>query len=302
MFLRMLVSQLVRQTAEQKIRAAVSDAARARGFSPVGEQTEAEDGSLPEPEPLPPCDVAFIFALGVESGSFVDLLSDTAITRCPSFLEHAGQLDGRSIIVADGGVGREAAERATDDVIAIHRPAWVVSAGFAGSLQKEVRRGHIVMADRIVDCDGTELAVGLKMEPQVVEATKGLHVGGLLTVDRIIRAKDEKLQLGEEFNALACDMESLAVADVCRRKHVRFLSVRVISDGVDDHLPPEIEYLIGRKSLARKLGAAAGAILKRPSSVKDLWKLQEDAQRASERLAKFLTGVIPQLATQVESS
>ena len=40
---------------------------------------------------------------------------------------------------------------------------------------------------------------------------------------------------------------------------------------------------------------AAGAIFNRPSSVKDMWNLREEAIKASDRLAKFLEGTVEQL-------
>jgi adenosylhomocysteine nucleosidase len=85
------------------------------------------------------------------------------------------------------------------------------------------------------------------------------------------------------------------VAEACRNENVPLLAIRVISDAVDDELPPEIEYLLAQKSLAGKLGAATGAFLKRFSAAKDLWRLREDALKASDRLAKFLEGVVKQL-------
>jgi len=50
-----------------------------------------------------------------------------------------------------------------------------------------------------------------------------------------------------------------------------------------------------RAALAARLGAAAGAIVNRPSSIKDMWQLKEDALVASDRLAAFLSGIVPQL-------
>ena len=76
----------------------------------------------------------------------------------------------------------------------------------------------------------------------------------------------------------------------------RFLSVRIISDGLDDRLPPEVERMLDQHSLAGKLGAATRAIFQRPGSVKDMWKLQEIAHRASDRLANFLVGRDPSAA------
>jgi adenosylhomocysteine nucleosidase len=90
-------------------------------------------------------------------------------------------------------------------------------------------------------------------------------------------------------------MESFAVVETCRKVGVPCLAIRVISDAVDDELPPEIEHLLKQKSLAGKLGAAAGAVMKRFSAAKDLWKLREDALKASDRLARFSVGVVEQL-------
>jgi adenosylhomocysteine nucleosidase len=105
----------------------------------------------------------------------------------------------------------------------------------------------------------------------------------------------EKEQLAEEHAALGCDMETFAVVEACQQAKTICMSVRVVSDGLEDELPREIEQLLGQTTLAAKLGAAAGAIFQRPSSVKDMWKLKEDAIKASDRLARFLTGVIAQL-------
>jgi len=66
----------------------------------------------------------------------------------------------------------------------------------------------------------------------------------------------------------------------------------VISDALDDELPPEIENLLHQQSLSGKVGAVAGSIFRRPSSIKDMWNLKEQALVASDRLAKFLGEII----------
>jgi adenosylhomocysteine nucleosidase len=288
MFLRMLVSHFAREAATSKLREVLDSELRRR----VGEG-EADEGETPK-EVLP-CDVLVAFALGIESNGLVDRLEESESLRCATFVEHAGLLERQRVVVIETGVGREAAASAVDDAIAVHRPAWVVSAGFSGGLRDELRRGQMLMADRIVDCRGGELTVGFHIDPRVAASTPGLHIGRLVTVDAIVRTEKEKRRLAEQFDAVACDMETAAVAEVCRRRQTRFLSVRVISDAVDDVLPREVEKLLGQTSVAGKLGAAAGAILGRPSAVKDMWNLRDQAFRAADRLATFLGGVLPQL-------
>jgi adenosylhomocysteine nucleosidase len=152
------------------------------------------------------------------------------------------------------------------------------------------------MADGLVGADGSRLAIDLKVDPTSLERTPGVHVGRLLTVDEIVRLPHEKRALGEKHGALAVDMESCAVAEVCRRHRVRFLAVRIISDAVDDELPPDVRGLVKQTTRTARLGAAVGAVFRRPSSVKDMWKLREDALVASDRLARFLASTIEQLA------
>jgi adenosylhomocysteine nucleosidase len=291
MLLRYLVSQYVRKAATQSLHDAVKNAA-AGAAKQV--DSPAEPGE-PEAEPIRP-EVIFLFALAVESGGLVDKLQNKTTLHCAAFIQHLGLLNGRPVAVLEMGVGQEAAGNATSDAIAIHKPDWIVSAGFAGALDASLRRGHILMANEIINADVSErLAVGLKIEPSAIESSPGLHVGSLVTVDNLVATPTEKKALGERTGALACDMESVAIARACRQHQTRLLSVRIITDGIDDQLPPEVEKLLAQDSLAAKLGAAAGAIFNRPSSVKDMWALKEEALRATDRLAKFLVSMLSQL-------
>jgi adenosylhomocysteine nucleosidase len=247
--------------------------------------------------PLPPhCDVLVAMALSAESGGLVDRLTEVASRSSSGYVERVGYLGETIVDIVETGLGCERAAKAVAQVIAQRQPQWVISAGFAGGLADGMKRNHILMADAVVDeASGTTLDIGLTIDKQSVADSPGLHVGRLLTVDRLIHDPAEKRELGERHHALACDMESYAVAETCAALHVRCLSVRIISDGVDDALPKEIEKLISQQSTAAKLGAAAAALWNRPSSAKDLWALQEEALVASDKLAKFLLGVMRQL-------
>jgi adenosylhomocysteine nucleosidase len=180
-------------------------------------------------------------------------------------------------------------------VIAAHRPGWVIAAGFAGGLTAKLQRYHIVMADSVADTKGNRLSIDLKVDPTSLENSPGVHVGRLLTTDGIIRRPEEKRNLGEEYQALAVDMETSAVAQVCRGQHVRFLAVRVISDPVDETLPEDVERMLGQQTGAAKMGAVVGTLWRRPGSFKDMFRLKEQAITASDRLGKYLASTLSQL-------
>jgi adenosylhomocysteine nucleosidase len=293
MLLRWLVNNYLREAAQGKLQSVLAETLR--GGNPAVAAAGAEAEEQKPPELAPPCDVAFIFALGVEAGGLVDKLSGTTVTKCNTFVEHAGTLQGKEIIIAETGVGAEAAAAATADVIKFHEPAWVVSAGFAAGLAEGPGKGDFLMADQVMNLKGDRLEVGLKLSPEAIAATKRLHVGRLLSVDKLISSPTEKKRLGEEHQAIAGDMESFAVAQACRELKTRFLSVRVISDGLSDELPKEVSRLMKQTTLGGKLGVAAKALFSRPQSAAEMWNLQQEALKASDRLARFLVSMLPQL-------
>jgi adenosylhomocysteine nucleosidase len=258
-----------------------------------GPKTAAEQG--PPEEKKAVCHVGLVFALGIEAGGLVDRLAGVIRTEGAGFVAREGGLDGLRLLVVESGAGCQAAARATQSLILGHRPQWIISAGFAGGLDDRLAQGDILLADEITNSSGRVLAIDFKLKPDAAEPMRHLHVGRLLSVDRVVETAEEKRSLGKQFSALAVDMESMGVAEVCGNEKIRFLSVRVITDAVDRTLPRDIDYLVKKKSTAGRLGAAAGAILRRPSSIKDMWQLKEDALLASERLAKFLAGLIGQL-------
>jgi adenosylhomocysteine nucleosidase len=279
MLLRWLVNNYLRDAAEQAIRQTITDAT-----------TRPESAAAAGTEEELSCDVAVIFALGIEAGPLVDQLQDAASTKRPHLIEHAGTLAGKLAVIAEGGVGRKSAADAAREIIRAYEPKWVVSAGFAGSLAENVQRGHLLMATAVENPAGEALQIELKMG-----ATPRLHTGKLLTVDQIIRTAKEKRSLGEKHQALACDMETFAIAQECSRTNTKFLSVRIISDGLEDELPREVEQLMQEKNFAKQAGLALHALMKRPGAALDLWKLRDEAHKAADRLAKFLLQVIPQL-------
>jgi adenosylhomocysteine nucleosidase len=241
---------------------------------------------------LKPCDVGIVFALGIESGCLEDRLEGCVTIRGHDFVAREGGLKGRRVLLALSGAGRPSAAHTTEVLIDGHQPKMVISAGFAGGLSPRLRRNDILLANCVLTGDGGELPVPWPANVAVFAQQSGVHAGGLLTVDQIVRLPRQKRSLHERYGATAVDMETFAVAEVCRRREIPFLAVRVVHDAVDDVLPDDVEYLLQQKTHAARLGAAFAAALRRPGSVKDMYRLREEALVASDRLARFLLGLI----------
>lgn len=240
-----------------------------------------------------PVDVGVVFALAAEQGCFEDLLGDVERFETEAGVVRIGTLDGRTVATIISGPGRPAAAHACEALIAAHRPRLVISAGFCGGLQLQLKRNAIAIADRILatngsgyECDRAPLAQ-FDLSPGAV--------GPWMTVDRIIAKSAEKKSLGERTGAIACEMESLAVAEVCRARGASCFAVRVVSDPVDEDLPGDLDPLLQPKSTAGMVGAVLGTLWRRPSSIKDLLRLKENALVAADTLANYLAGIVRQL-------
>ncbi len=295
MVLRYLVRNWLQNAAREKVRQTVVEAAR-KEFAAAGEAAQQPPD---EPEERP-ADVGVVFALGIESGGLEDLLSGVVTTRGYGFTAKEGGYRGRKIVLFRSGSGKAAARQAAEAMISGHKPRWLVSAGFVGGLAAGVKRHDVIMADTLKDATGQQLKVDLKVDPESLARTPGVHVGSLVTVDEILRLPSEKRALGVRHHALGVDMESFAVAEVCRQREVKFLAIRVVTDAVDEQLPPDLEKLMRQSTKLSKFGAVVGTVWNRPASVKDMWQLKETALVASDRLGKFLAATIEQLVPRGE--
>jgi adenosylhomocysteine nucleosidase len=135
--------------------------------------------------------------------------------------EHEGRRfkffeSGQAALVC-GGIGAEAARRATEAVIALYRPELVLSVGFAGALDAALKVGEIFSPSRVIDArDGSS-----------VEIARGR---GLLVSALTIAGMEQKAKLAESYAAQAVDMEAAAVARGAQARGVRFMAVKAISD------------------------------------------------------------------------
>ena len=246
-----------------------------------------------------PCDIGVVFALGAEQGCTEDLLSDLQFIEAAGVPIRLGQLEGRSIVLATSGPGAVAAAKACRMLLDVHRPQWLISAGFCGGLQPELRRNAIVAATEFVDRpELTAALAGGVSKAATAGVTSPQHQGRMATVPRIVARSVDKRVLGEATRALVCEMESAAVVEVCAERSISCLVLRVVSDPVEEDLPPDLEPLMSAKSTARTLGAVVGALWRRPASAKDLWQLKENALTAADTLANHLRDVMLRLSLE----
>lgn len=236
------------------------------------------------------CDAGIVFAVPIEADAFSRLATDQVEMRSASLAFHEGRVQGRRVAWCVAGVGAEAASNATRLLIAGHRPAVVISAGFAGGLDPAVARGSLVRPiASIGESDADPLPLWTGDDPF---AGGGLTIVSVATIQATVEAKR---RLFERTGAQVVDMETHAVARVAAEAGIRCGSIRVVSDDALQSLPREVESLARPQSAWRRLGSVVGAIGRRPAAVADLWRLWEHAVVDGRTLAHALTTLIADL-------
>jgi adenosylhomocysteine nucleosidase len=129
----------------------------------------------------------------------------------------------RAVLVC-GGIGPEAARRATEAIIKLYAPIMVQSAGFAGALDATLRVGTVLTPICVIDAkDGSR-----------VEAGVGHWV--VVSVDRTASV-EQKAALAKAYWAHAVDMEAAAVARGAQAHEITFVGLKAISDEAGFEMP-----------------------------------------------------------------
>jgi adenosylhomocysteine nucleosidase len=150
------------------------------------------------------------------------------------------QIEGRPVRFFHGGWGKVSAAATTQYVIDQFHPDLLINLGTCGGFQGRIERGTVILVERTIIYDiveqmtdgaqaiahySTELDLSWLPEGMPSPARRGLLVSG----DRDIVVEDIP-RLIEEYNAVAADWESGAIAWVSQRNHQRLLILRGVSD------------------------------------------------------------------------
>ena len=125
------------------------------------------------------------------------------------------------------------------------KPEMVISSGFAGATRSLLEAGDFVLSTNYTDA-----AIAKALGPRKIFDAAGPFV----QVERVAAASD-KWSLNRSQRSVAVDMESEAIAELCRRQGLRLVTARMISDGIDEAIPE----VFTRRKLSRlsDLGHAA---------------------------------------------
>jgi adenosylhomocysteine nucleosidase len=174
------------------------------------------------------------------------------------------------------GMGKDNASAAVSRALRSGAPRRVLTCGFAGGLNPDLRVGDVLFDA------GPELARPL--------ADLGARAGTFHCAPTIAVSVADKQRLREESGADAVEMESGVIRALCRERGIEAATVRVISDEASTALPLDFNSLCnvdGNISYVR----LAGALARSPGAIPPLLKFQRDLAQCSRRLAAVLHGL-----------
>ena len=173
------------------------------------------------------------------------LLNDSEDSCMGGFEFHRGKMGRHDVMVMQCGIGKVNAAMGTLMLVNHFAPNYVINSGVAGGADLSVNVMDVVAGARVAYHDvwcGPESELGqVQGLPLYFEGAKRLldlvpdrddiHKGLICSGDQFIDKKEDVNRIKGNFpEALAVDMESGAIAQVCFLSKVPFLALRVISD------------------------------------------------------------------------
>ena len=172
-----------------------------------------------------PMAILYVASLAMELEPFAALLTGIRKLKWPIDYAFEGVWEGRRVMLAANGAGPQLAAQAVEIAIRAVTGAElssskleaVVSTGFCGALDPDLREGQIVIATEVLDLDANAT-----FECGPVDAETPFASGVLISQDRIANYAAEKQQLRDR-GALAIDMEAGGVCSPCKASWITFL-------------------------------------------------------------------------------
>lgn len=200
--------------------------------------------------------IGIICAMELELQGLLDIIDTDSTLEKAGTTFYKGKIGNTEVVLVQCGIGKVSSAICTQMLIDFYEPAVIINSGVAGALSKEVTVGDVVIATSAVqhDFDSTafgdpkgtleifgkkmiELPADEEISEKLFEAAKNLEGtrafrGIVATGDKFVADSEERLSIGKEFSALACEMEGGAMAQVCVRAGVPFAILRSISDDI----------------------------------------------------------------------
>jgi adenosylhomocysteine nucleosidase len=225
--------------------------------------------------------IGITFALPSESSGLVRRLQ--TVQRHDNLL--SGKIDDRAVTILHTGVGAKNCNARLEILLHKTRPSLVISSGFAGAVSEDLRVGDLILAQNFSD-------PGLLASAERILRDREPRVVKLFTSTSIIDSVAERNEIARAADAAAVDMETGAIADVCKIHGVPLLSLRIISDTASQPFPVPPSVLFDIERQQTNFGGLLAYLLREPGSVGRLFRFGRQIARARARLTDAMVDLV----------
>ena len=200
--------------------------------------------------------IGIIGAMEVEVAILKEKMEDVRIIKKASMDFYEGTLAGRKAVVVRSGIGKVNAGICAQILADVFSVDAIINTGIAGSLNKNINIGDIVLSTDVVqhDMDATGFGYRKGQIPQMPvfffnaddnlrrlaaevckEVNPDIQVfeGRIASGDQFICDQGIKDVIVSEFAAYATEMEGAAIGQASYLNDIPFLVIRAISDKAD---------------------------------------------------------------------
>ena len=200
--------------------------------------------------------IGIIGAMEEEVSILKEKMEDVRIIKKASMDFYEGQLAGKKVIVVRSGIGKVNAGICAQILADMFSVEAIINTGIAGSLNKDINIGDIVVSTDVVQHDMDARGFGYKKGqiPQMPvfffnadeslrklaarvchEVNPDIQVfeGRIASGDQFVCDQKVKDNIVSEFSAYATEMEGAAIGQAAYLNDIPFLVIRAISDKAD---------------------------------------------------------------------
>ena len=213
-----------------------------------------------------------ICAMEEEIKSLVAQLEDKKQDTIGGIDFYSGTINGKEVVLTRSGIGKVQAGVTTGLLIVNYKVDAVINSGSAGGIGEGLRVGDVVLSTGAAYHDADATAFGYKpgqlpQQPQIYTADEDLleaiskaakesnlvaKEGLIVTGDQFVSSSEKIAAIKEIYpEALSCEMEGAAIAQVAYQFSVPFLIIRAMSDVGDEDAGQSFDEFIieaGKKS------------------------------------------------------
>jgi len=228
--------------------------------------------------------IAVTFALPAESSEFLRRLGGKSRTDRNGISIFRGTIGDRSLEVIHTGVGEKICRERIAKFFEDQQFDFLISAGFAGSLNNELQVNDLLLAKNFSTLDLKHAQSSL---PNV-----SIYAAKMLTVPALIDSSGERERIARKSGASAVDMETEFIARACAKHGIPLLSLRVITDTPIQPFPAPPNVLFDINQQRTQLLKLLTFFLKHPIWVPRLIQFAGRIGHARKILASAVVAVV----------